>query len=213
MKFTAVIVAALATVASAKPKFTNSNFDVVAGQSFELKWTDAKGPVTIELKTGTPPNGMKSFSTLATGVSGTSTTVTIPKDVPSGQYAFTVADGPGADDTNWSAAFSLTGTGSSSSSSASAASTSSSSSSSATSSSTSSSATTMTTSTTSASAKSNSTTATTSSGSTSTKATTTAATTSAGTTGTIPNSNSSGNKVQSSLALVMLGAVAYAFLN
>ncbi|KAL8370755.1 hypothetical protein RB595_000891 [Gaeumannomyces hyphopodioides] len=208
MKFASVIVAALATIASAKPKFTNSNFDVVTGQPFELKWTDAKGPVTLELKAGTPPNGMKTFSVLATGVSGTSFTVTVPKDVPSGQYAFTVADGPTVDDTNYSAAFSLVGTGSSSTSSSVSSTVSSTTSSrSTTSSATSSSATTMTTST---SASANSTT-TTSSGSMSSKGSSTSSSTTP--TGTIPNSNSAGNKVQSSLALVMLGAVAYAFLN
>lgn len=210
MKFTsAIVAAALATIASAKPKITNTNFDVITGQPFELKWIEAKGPVTIELKAGIPPDGMKTFKVLATGVTGTSFSVTIPKDVPSGQYAFTVADGPTADDTNYSVAFSLVGTGSSSSSSSSAMS-STTSSRSITSSATSSSATTMTTST---SSMVNST-ATTSSGSTSSRTSATSATSSSTTpTGTIPNSNSAGNKVQSSLALVMLGAVAYAFLN
>ncbi|KAL8419682.1 hypothetical protein RB594_002747 [Gaeumannomyces avenae] len=209
MMFTSIIVAALATLAAAKPKFTNSNFDVVTGKSFELKWTDAKGPVTIDLLTGKAPDGLKPVQIVATGLTGTSLVFDVPKNVPSGDYAFSIRDGEGKEDINYSLPFSLVGTGSSStSSSVSVSSTMSSTSSrSTTSSMTSSSATTMVTSSSSASVNS---TATTSSGSSSTRSSSTTSSTSPAP--TIPNSNGAG-KVQSSLALVMVGAVAYAFLN
>ena len=53
MKFAvASVFAALAATAAAVPAFTNSNFDVVAGSTFTLTWTNATGPVTIYLATG-----------------------------------------------------------------------------------------------------------------------------------------------------------------
>ncbi|EJT81489.1 hypothetical protein GGTG_01467 [Gaeumannomyces tritici R3-111a-1] len=206
MMFTSIIVAALATLAAAKPRFTNSNFDVVTGRTFELKWADAKGPVTIDLLTGKAPDGLKPVQIVATGLTGTSFVFDVPKNVPSGDYAFSVRDGEGKEDINYSLPFSLVGTGSSSTTSGVSSTMSSTSSRSTTSSMTSSSATTMVTS----SSTSVNSTATTSSGSSSTRSSSTTSSTSPAP--TIPNSNGAG-KVQSSLALVMVGAVAYAFFN
>ncbi|KAL8360159.1 hypothetical protein RB598_008464 [Gaeumannomyces tritici] len=186
--------------------FTNSNFDVVTGRTFELKWADAKGPVTIDLLTGKAPDGLKPVQIVATGLTGTSFVFDVPKNVPSGDYAFSVRDGEGKEDINYSLPFSLVGTGSSSTTSGVSSTMSSTSSRSTTSSMTSSSATTMVTS----SSTSVNSTATTSSGSSSTRSSSTTSSTSPAP--TIPNSNGAG-KVQSSLALVMVGAVAYAFFN
>lgn len=205
MKFTlASCVAALAAIVAAKPQFTNSNFDVVYGQPFELKWSGASGPVTIELKSGTPPKGLKTLKTLGSGLTGTSLTVVL-NDIPTGQYAFTVRDGEGEDNTNYSEAFPIVGTSASVSSSSVSSTTSRPVTSSASFTST-----TATSSSNSSSAFSAPTSSSTGTSTTSSRATSATPTTSAS---NIPNSNSSGTKVQSSLALVLLGAVAYAFLN
>ena len=205
MKFTfATVVAALATAVAAKPAFTNPNYNVVYGQPFELKWTGASGPVTIELKSGTPPKGLKTVKTLATGVTTTSLTVTL-EGIPTGQYAFTVRDGETEEDTNYSSPFSITGTSASVSSTTAASTTTSGSSTSASAASTSSSASSSVSSAVSSAVSSSSSSATSSSSTRATSSTPTP-------TSSIPNTNS-GPKVQSSLALVLLGAVAYAFLN
>lgn len=53
--FTALL-AGFATLAQAV-KLTNSDYDVVPGQSFTIKWADAEGAVSIRLKSG-PANNL-----------------------------------------------------------------------------------------------------------------------------------------------------------
>jgi hypothetical protein len=47
----ATLLAAFATVAQAV-KLTNSDWNVVAGETFTIGWTDAEGGVSIRLKSG-----------------------------------------------------------------------------------------------------------------------------------------------------------------
>jgi hypothetical protein len=60
----AVTVSALAAVAVAKPSFTNSNFDVKQGQSFDLTFTGCtSGGCTLYLENG-PANNLQPVQTL-----------------------------------------------------------------------------------------------------------------------------------------------------
>ncbi len=64
MKFiVASVVAALAATVSALPAFTNTAFDIVAGQPFTLTWSGNSGPVTISLANG-DPNNLKVVETI-----------------------------------------------------------------------------------------------------------------------------------------------------
>ena len=53
--YSAVVLAALASAAGAV-KFTNPSVRPEPGKPFELTWTDAEGPVTITLKSGSSDN-------------------------------------------------------------------------------------------------------------------------------------------------------------
>lgn len=57
------LLAAFATVAQAI-KLTNSNWDVVAGETFTISWTDADGGVSIRLKSG-PANNLQTVQEIA----------------------------------------------------------------------------------------------------------------------------------------------------
>ncbi|KAJ2975154.1 hypothetical protein NUW58_g8438 [Xylaria curta] len=61
-----MILAALLGLANAKVQFTNSNFDdIEAGQTFEITWSEAEGPVTVTLKNGSDDD-LKTVQTLTT---------------------------------------------------------------------------------------------------------------------------------------------------
>lgn len=59
----ATLLAAFATVAQAV-KLTNSDWDVVAGETFVIGWTDAEGQVSIRLKSG-PANSLQTVEEIA----------------------------------------------------------------------------------------------------------------------------------------------------
>lgn len=61
--YSAVVLAALAATASAV-KFTNPSVKPEPGKPFELTWTEAEGPVTINLKGG-PSRNLETIETLA----------------------------------------------------------------------------------------------------------------------------------------------------
>lgn len=52
MKFSVTAMAILAAIAEAAVQFTNSNYEITAGEPFTLTWSGATGPVTITLKNG-----------------------------------------------------------------------------------------------------------------------------------------------------------------
>ncbi|SPN96718.1 uncharacterized protein DNG_00238 [Cephalotrichum gorgonifer] len=108
MKSYATLVAlALAATANAA-KFTNVAVNPEPGKPFELTWSDAQGPVTINLKNG-PSGNLKTVETLASGVTGDSTTITLnAEDLPSDTYAFEIVDSSGP---NYSLQFDFEGTG------------------------------------------------------------------------------------------------------
>ncbi|PHH54612.1 hypothetical protein CFIMG_003240RA [Ceratocystis fimbriata CBS 114723] len=118
MKASTVIsyAAALASSVTAV-QFTNSAVQPTAGEPFTLTWTDATGPVNIYVVTGPNQNALEEVNTVGTGLTGGSTTFTLnAADFASGTYAFKIVDGS---EDNFSSAFALVGTGSASSSSAS----------------------------------------------------------------------------------------------
>ncbi|KAH8662945.1 Ser-Thr-rich glycosyl-phosphatidyl-inositol-anchored membrane family-domain-containing protein [Tricladium varicosporioides] len=94
------------TCALAAVQFTNRDFNkVTAGQTFTLTWSGASGPVEILLKNG-PSTALVTVSTVATGQTGTSFTYTVPANIPSDTYAFTITDGTS---TNYSPQFQIVG--------------------------------------------------------------------------------------------------------
>jgi hypothetical protein len=207
MKYSALLISALAVLAKAV-QITNTDFTVTENQPYTITWTGSTDPVTIKLKTGAS-NDLKDVQTITSSGSGGSFTWT-PENLPSGTYAFEITDSSG--DVNYSSQFSYQGTGtltatsSTASSTASTASTTESSSSSSETKSTTSSAR-LTSST--MTPLTNSTTLSTSAHASTSRSSSTATTTSSSSTSTateVPNTNN-GQRVASSLALV-LGAVA-----
>lgn len=72
---------------------TNSEYNVQFGVPFTLGWTDAAGPVTIELIGGDSSTTLQSLQTLGTNVEGNEFTWT-PGEIPGAAvYAFRVFDG------------------------------------------------------------------------------------------------------------------------
>lgn len=64
MKFLAVAaVAVLAAIAEAKASFTNTAYNVEAGEPFTLTWAGNTGPVTITLKNG-PEDDLKTVTVI-----------------------------------------------------------------------------------------------------------------------------------------------------
>ncbi|CAK7202769.1 hypothetical protein SEUCBS139899_005496 [Sporothrix eucalyptigena] len=216
MKFAvASVVAALAATVSAIPAFTNSAFDVVPGSTFTLTWSNATGPVTIVLATGTAADLTK-VETIDSNDESGSFTWTVPTTLVSGNYAFEISDSTG---TNYSKLFALTGSGSASASASTAVSTSTSSTSAAASSSTAASST-LTTSTTSSSTSSSSSktthlTTTTSSNSTTTSTKTSSSTGTKATTSatTVPANTNNGPQAKSPLAFVLVTVAALLYFN
>lgn len=105
--YSALVAVAFAAAANAA-KFTNPSINPQPDKPFELTWADAEGPVTINLKGG-PSGNLVTIDTLATGVTGDSTTITLKaSDLPSDTYAFEIVDGS---DVNYSVQFAFAGTG------------------------------------------------------------------------------------------------------
>ncbi|KAK4201775.1 putative extracellular matrix protein [Triangularia verruculosa] len=111
MKYSVATVFALATAVLAKPKFTNSNYDIVAGEPFTLKWDSAEGNVKIFLYKGKAgdENSFKPVETLATSSGATGTFTFTPTSTLNGDYAFVIED-ESEDPRNFSPPFSLEGT-------------------------------------------------------------------------------------------------------
>ncbi|KAH6660127.1 hypothetical protein BKA67DRAFT_530243 [Truncatella angustata] len=84
-------VAVLAGLVDAKASFTNTEFDIVAGQSYTLKWEGGAGPYTINLKDG-PSNNLETVETLISSTTADSATITLPSTLTSGTYAFEIID-------------------------------------------------------------------------------------------------------------------------
>ncbi|KAM0478593.1 hypothetical protein ACHAPX_005182 [Trichoderma viride] len=107
MKYSVAAVSAFAAVALAKPAFTNLSFDVEVGKPFTITFAGCSASTTcdIELQTGTS-KALKDVKTLASGVTGTSATVTLDK-IPSGTYNFKITDSNG--EINYSAQFPVQG--------------------------------------------------------------------------------------------------------
>lgn len=201
MKFSIVtIVSALAAFAAARPAFTTITFDVREGVPFKLEWIGATAPVKIELMAGPTSDKLQPVETLVTGVTGTSTEVTITKQPP-GMYAFRIDDG--LTEPNYSVLFAYVGTAPASTTSKS--STAAVSSTSMTSAASSSSAASSTTGSASSTTSGTSTTGTRSSTSTSTSSTSSP-------TGT-PLSGNNGQQLSSPFALMLVPVAAFFFFN
>jgi hypothetical protein len=193
MKFSAIAISLLAAVAQAV-QFTNSAFDVQAGKPFTLTWSGASGPVTIKLKNG-PNTNLKDVATVTSGATGTSFVWSVPANLPADTYAFEIDDSTGVP--NYSVQFTAgsgTATLSSSAASSSAASTSTVATTSQT----------VTTSSASAATTSASTTRSSSSSRTATSSTTAATT-------TVPGS--SGQRLSSPLALILVTIAAMLYFH
>ncbi|KAH6691694.1 Ser-Thr-rich glycosyl-phosphatidyl-inositol-anchored membrane family-domain-containing protein [Plectosphaerella plurivora] len=110
MKFSVAAVVAFAAAVYAKIEIGNTVVNPSAGSSFELTWSQAEGPVTIELVYGASTD-LKKDQVLASGLDPESGSYTweVPEDlVARGDYAFYITDGSTE---NWSLQFALTGTG------------------------------------------------------------------------------------------------------
>ncbi|KAM7224283.1 hypothetical protein V8F06_000064 [Rhypophila decipiens] len=107
MKFAVSAIFALAAVVLAQPKLTNTEFNVVEGEPFEITWMNAEGPVTLTLKNG-PAKNLKDVATIKAGITGDSFTW-IPSDLPSDTYAIEITDASGVP--NYSVQFAYEGTG------------------------------------------------------------------------------------------------------
>ncbi|KAK1244953.1 hypothetical protein MKX08_004582 [Trichoderma sp. CBMAI-0020] len=105
MKYSVAAVSAFAAVALAKPSFTNLSFDVEVGKPFTITFAGCASGCDIELQTGSSKD-LKDVKVLATGVTGSSTTVTLDK-IPSGTYNFKITDSNG--ESNYSAQFPVQG--------------------------------------------------------------------------------------------------------
>ncbi|KAK3180938.1 hypothetical protein K4F52_007752 [Lecanicillium sp. MT-2017a] len=110
MKSSVVAVGALATAVLAKPKFTNSDFNVQEDKPFELTFDGCDVGCTIVLQTG-PSANLKDVNTLTTTATGSSFTWT-PRDLSSGTYAFKIYASDDVASPNYSIQFTYEGTGS-----------------------------------------------------------------------------------------------------
>ncbi|EFY90877.1 extracellular matrix protein precursor [Metarhizium acridum CQMa 102] len=109
MKCALVISALAALVAAAdKPKFLNSNFQVIEGKQFTLEYDGCVGGCTIVLQNG-PQNNLKDVKTITTSATGGSFTWT-PEHLASGTYAIKIINNANKE-FNYSQQFSYLGTG------------------------------------------------------------------------------------------------------
>ncbi|KAK1768347.1 extracellular matrix protein [Phialemonium atrogriseum] len=107
--FALAAVAALAAIAQAKVAFTNSAYNIQAGEPFTLTWAGNTGPVTITLKNG-PERDLKTVQVLDSNDLGNSFTWTPPRSLATDTYAFEIKDSSSPDEPNYSPPFDFEGT-------------------------------------------------------------------------------------------------------
>ncbi|PQE29826.1 extracellular matrix protein [Rutstroemia sp. NJR-2017a WRK4] len=91
MQFKNIFLAASAFAGALAVQFTNSNFDLTAGQPFTLTWSGADGPVTIFLKDGASTD-LKTVSTVGSGLTGNSIVFVPSASLSTDFYAFEIQD-------------------------------------------------------------------------------------------------------------------------
>ncbi|KAL4730483.1 hypothetical protein ACLX1H_002519 [Fusarium chlamydosporum] len=105
MKYTFATVAAFATMAMAKPAFTNTQFDLTEGQPYTIRYTGCDSGCTIILQNGESTD-LKDYKTLTSDATGNSFTFT-PSQLPSDTYNFKITDSAG--EINYSEQFDFKG--------------------------------------------------------------------------------------------------------
>ncbi|KAJ3512770.1 hypothetical protein NM208_g15278 [Fusarium decemcellulare] len=108
MKYTFATVAAFAAVALAEPAFLNTNWDLVQGQPFTIKFSGCESGCTIVLQNG-ESDDLKDYKTLTASAEGGSFTFT-PSGLPSDDYNFKITDNDSGE-INYSSQFPYKGTG------------------------------------------------------------------------------------------------------
>jgi hypothetical protein len=101
MKYTLATIAALASVALAKPAFLNTEFDLTEGKPYTIRYSGCDDGCTIVLQNG-PSDDLSDYKTLTTSATGDSFTFT-PSELPSDTYNFKITDKAG--EINYSAQF------------------------------------------------------------------------------------------------------------
>ncbi|KLO94325.1 Uncharacterized protein Y057_14715 [Fusarium fujikuroi] len=101
MKYTLATIAALASVALAKPAFLNTEFDLTEGKPYTIRYSGCDDGCTIILQNG-PSDDLSDYKTLTTSATGDSFTFT-PSELPSDTYNFKITDKAG--EVNYSAQF------------------------------------------------------------------------------------------------------------
>ena len=109
MKTSAVAILASVSAVLAKPVLLNSNYNVVAGEPFELKYSGCENGCTITLDNG-PSGKLKPFLTLTAEASGDSFTFTLDEDIPTDTYAIRIVDNSD-NSRNFSPQFDVEGSG------------------------------------------------------------------------------------------------------
>ncbi|KAM3078119.1 hypothetical protein ACMFMF_004529 [Clarireedia jacksonii] len=108
MQFKSLFLAASAFAAAlANVQFTNSNFELTAGQTFTLTWSGANGPVTVLLKDGASTD-LKTVMTIGSGLTGNSISWTPTSALSTSPYAFEISDSSNVP--NYSQQFLIAGT-------------------------------------------------------------------------------------------------------
>jgi hypothetical protein len=106
MKTSVAVLAAAAGLAMAKPKFLNTNFDVVPGEDFTLKFSGCDSGCTIELLNG-PSDNLKPVRELGSDVKGSEYTFSLSDKFNTDVYAFRITDASGEE--NYSEQFEFEG--------------------------------------------------------------------------------------------------------
>ncbi|KAH8170159.1 ser-Thr-rich glycosyl-phosphatidyl-inositol-anchored membrane family protein [Sarocladium implicatum] len=106
MKTSAVVLAASATLAMAQPKFLNTNFDVIPGEPFTLKFSGCESGCEIILLNGDSKD-LKEVQTLVKDVKGSEETITLSDKFTKDVYAFRIVDADG--EQNYSEQFTFDG--------------------------------------------------------------------------------------------------------
>jgi cobalamin biosynthesis Mg chelatase CobN len=107
MKYSIALVAAAATIAMARPKFLNTNFDLVPGQPFTLEFSGCETGCDIILQNGDSKN-LKDVQTLIKDTKGPKETLTLSPSFPKDTYAFKIVANDGSDP-NYSEQFQFEG--------------------------------------------------------------------------------------------------------
>ncbi|KAM5355856.1 hypothetical protein ACJ41O_002502 [Fusarium nematophilum] len=108
MKYTLATLAALAGVVMAEPKFLNTDFSVVEGKPFTIKYSGCEAGCTIVLQNG-ESDDLKDYKTLTASAKGDSFTFT-PSGLPSDTYNFKITDNSSGEE-NYSSQFTYQGDG------------------------------------------------------------------------------------------------------